>query len=120
MLIERTISPSDEVAPSAKGSSKLTQLEFILTSKGLNKAMEYCEDMRTEVEWCTELGVGTISKVSEVLIKRINDFEAECTKNLSDQISMIHDFDEKWKGYLAECGVDEKAVEAAAAELLEF
>ncbi len=89
-------------------------------SKGLDKVMEYCEDMRTDIQWCTELGVGTIREQSELLLKRIDEFEGECTRSLGEQIRRIHEFDEKWKVYLGECGVDDSSVEAAAAELLKF
>ena len=102
--------------------------------------------MRTDIQWCTELGVGTINEQSEILVKRIDDFEVECTKNLGislfylcflnkniskinflttitnkgDQIKRIHEFDEEWKGYLTECGVNDASVEEAASILLKF
>lgn len=80
IMVDQAMKPSS--SSSGGGASKLQQLETILTTKGLDKVLEYCEDMRIDIQWCVELGVGTIQEKSESLLVKIDEFEAECTKNL--------------------------------------
>ena len=73
-------------------------------SNGKDRIQEYCIDLRTDINLCTELIIERINKLSDELLKEINDYEKECVstfenknkKDLIEMIQTIEDFYLKW------------------------
>ncbi len=83
--------------------NKLDRLKSDLNN-GKDRIQEYCIDLRTELYLCTELLIERINKLSDELLKEINDYEKECISNFENKdkkefvemIQKVEEFYSKW------------------------
>ena len=62
--------------------TKILDLKSFQANGGVDQLAEYCMDVRTDVHLATEKIILEIQEQRDELIKRIEDFEADCAKEL--------------------------------------
>jgi hypothetical protein len=108
---------------------RVFELKTSLANKGADKLMEYCLEARTDVHMETEKRIEMIRAMGDRLIKRIDDYEAECVASLAgsnisrseivsaELMELFREFDLKCRGYLQRSLIDESMVEDAVRSL---
>jgi hypothetical protein len=84
---------------------------------GIDKVIEHCNNLRTEIRLTTEITIDKINEMSEAMINKINTYQKECFKKYekkgnyrlekTKEIEQINDFLNKWDLFLREYEPDE-------------
>jgi len=111
---------------------KLFKYKSSLVNHGIDKLIEYCMDMRSDVQLEIEKRVEMTRVAGDILIKKIDDYEAECIANLKtsdisknefrslELMKLFKEFDLTNRSYLQRSKIDEFIIKDAVVSLENF